>query len=129
VSTLGALLSHGGCGNAAKEKEPLVFRADIAGGAGSHSQLISTEAVVFPVQQAVITPNTLSPIANSSCRRGSRVARARCSPFWKTRILARRPTEQGEFEQAEAGYATTVGAGLPEQMQKAELDTAHQRRL
>jgi multidrug efflux pump subunit AcrA (membrane-fusion protein) len=29
---------------------------------------------------------------------------------------------KGEFEQAEASYATTVGASLPQQIQKAELD-------
>ena len=29
---------------------------------------------------------------------------------------------KGDFEQAEAGYATTTGATLPEQIQKAELD-------
>jgi len=29
---------------------------------------------------------------------------------------------KGEFEQAEAGYATTTGASLPQQIQKAELD-------
>ena len=31
---------------------------------------------------------------------------------------------RGEFEQAEAGYATTTGASLPQQIQKAELDAA-----
>ena len=31
---------------------------------------------------------------------------------------------KGEFEQAEAGYATTTEATLPQQIQKAELDAA-----
>jgi len=31
---------------------------------------------------------------------------------------------KGEFEQAEAGYTTTTGASLPEQIQKAELEAA-----
>jgi len=55
---------------------------------------------------------------------GAAFARASCSPFWKTRFGRSGEQSKGEFAQAEAGYATTVGAGLPEQVQKAELDTA-----
>ena len=57
VSAIGALLfGMGGCGNAAKEKEPLVSVRTSPAERAPISQLISTEAVVFPVQQAVITP-------------------------------------------------------------------------
>src|SRR6202043_3624349 len=39
-------------------------------------------------------------------------------------LAAAAEQSKGEVAQAETGYGTTVGAGLPEQMQKAELDTA-----
>jgi len=57
--------------------------------------------------------------------RGSRVRQGQLLAILENKDLAAAAEQsKGEFAQAEAGYATTVGAGLPEQVQKAELDTA-----
>jgi len=90
------------------------------------SQLISAEAVVFPVQQAVITPKITAPIRQFFVVRGSRVRQGQfCSPFWENKDLAAAAEQsKGEFAQAEAGYATTVGAGPSRAGSEAELDTA-----
>jgi HlyD family secretion protein len=39
-------------------------------------------------------------------------------------LSAAAESSKGDFEQAEASYTTTIGAGLPQQIQKAELDAA-----
>jgi len=60
---------------------------------------------------------------------GAAFARASCSPSGKQGFGRSAEQSKGEFAQAEAGYATTVGAGLPEQVQKAELTLPRQRSL
>ena len=126
VAVIGALLfGMSGCGSTGKEKEPLVTVQTRPAERAPISQLISAEAVVFPVQQAVITPKITSPIRQFLVQRGSRVRQGQVLAILENKDLAAAAGQsKGEFEQAEAGYATTVGAGLPEQMQKAELDTA-----
>src|SRR5207247_10695709 len=42
-------------------------------------------------------------------------------------LSAAAESSKGEFEQAEANYVTTVGASLPQQIQKAELDAVAAR--
>src|SRR2546429_608128 len=75
--------------------------------------------------RSVITPKITSPIRQFLVQRGSRVRQGQMLAILENKDLAAAAEQsKGEFAQAEAGYATTVGAGLPEQMQKAELDTA-----
>src|SRR6266446_2407956 len=126
VAAIGSLLfGISGCGSPAKEKEPVVTVQTSPAEQALISQLISAEAVVFPVQQAVITPKITAPIRQFFVVRGSRVRQGQLLAILENKDLAAAAGQsKGEFEQAEAGYATTVGAGLPEQMQKAELDTA-----
>jgi len=42
-------------------------------------------------------------------------------------LSAAAEASKGDFEQAEANYATTVGSSLPQQIQKAELDATSAR--
>ena len=119
------LLGISGCGSPAKEKEPVVTVQTSPAERAPISQLISAEAVVFPVQQAVITPKITAPIRQFFVQRGSRVRQGQLLAILENKDLAAAAEQsKGEFAQAEAGYATTVGSGLPEQIQKAELDTA-----
>jgi HlyD family secretion protein len=126
VVAIGALLfGMSGCGNTAKEKEPLVTVQTAPAERAPISQLISAEAVIFPVAQAVITPKITSPIREFLVKRGSPVRKGQVLAILENKDLAAAAEQgKGEFTQAEAAYATTVGAGLPEQIQKAELDTA-----
>jgi HlyD family secretion protein len=126
VATIGALLfGMSGCGKTVKEKEPVVTVQTSPAEQAPISQLISAEAVVFPVAQAVITPKITAPIRQFFVLRGSRVHQGQLLAKLEDKDLAAAAEQsKGEFAQAEAGYATTVGAGLPQQLQKAELDTA-----
>ncbi len=126
VAAIGALLSGmSGCGKTVKEKDPVVSVQTSPAERAPISQLISAEAVVFPVAQAVITPKITAPIRQFFVLRGSRVHQGQLLAKLEDKDLAAAAEQsKGEFAQAEAAYATTVGAGLPEQIQKAELDTA-----
>jgi len=115
----------GGCGHAEKETEPVVSVETTPARRGPIAQIVSAEAVVFPLDQAVLTPKITSTIAKFLVERGSRVHKGQLLAILENADLsAAAEQSKGEFEQAEAGYATTTGASLPEQIQKAELDAA-----
>ena len=115
----------GGCAKAEKEKEPVVSVQTTPVQRAPISQIISAEAVVSPLQQAIITPKITSTISKFLVQRGSRVKRGQLLAVLENKDLsAAAEQSKGELDQAEAGYVTTVNAGLPQQLQKAELDAA-----
>lgn len=123
ASCAGTLLQ--GCGSAEKEPEPVVAVQVAAAKRGPIEQTVSAEAVVFPLQQAVITAKITSTIHRFYVQRGTRVKQGQLLAQLENADLASAAEQsKGEFEQAEAGYATTTGASLPQQIQKAELEAA-----
>jgi len=113
------------CGGGEKEPEPIVTVQVTPAKRGTVEQTVSAEAVVSPLQQAVITPKITSTISKFYVQRGSRVKQGQILAILENADLAGAAEQsKGEFEQAEAGYATTTGASLPEQIQKAELEAA-----
>jgi multidrug efflux pump subunit AcrA (membrane-fusion protein) len=118
-----ALLS--GCSTTEKEPEPTVAVQVVPAKRGPIALTVSSEAVISPLQQAVITPKISSTISKFYVQRGSRVKQGQLLALLENADLAGAAEQsKGEFEQAEAGYATTTGASLPQQIQKAELDAA-----
>ena len=114
-----------GCGGGEKEPEPIVTVQVTPAKRGPIEQTVSAEAVVSPLQQAVITPKITSTISKFYVQRGSHVKQGQILAVLENADLEGAAEQsKGEFEQAEAGYATTTGASLPEQIQKAELDAA-----
>lgn len=114
-----------GCGGTEKEPEPVVAVQIAVAKRAPIKQTVSAEAVVFPLQQAVITPKITSTIRKFYVLRGTRVKQGQLLAELENADLASAAEQsKGEFEQAEAGYLTTTGASLPQQIQKAELDAA-----
>jgi len=123
VSALALTLS--GCGASEKEPETVVTVQVVPVTRGPIEQLVSAEAVVYPLQQAVITPKITSTIRKFYVQRGSRVKQGQLLAELENQDLAGAAEQsKGNFEQAEASYAMTAGANLPQQIQKAELDAA-----
>jgi HlyD family secretion protein len=119
------MLVVGGCGADEKPKDPVVTVQTTPVHRTAITKTVSADAVVFPLQQAVLTPKITSTIRSFLVQRGSRVHKGQLLAILENADLsAAAEQSKGEFEQAEAGYATTTGASLPEQIQKAELDTA-----
>ena len=114
-----------GCGVAEKEPEPVVTVQVAPARRGPIEQTVSAEAVVYPLQQAVITPKITSTIRKFFVQRGSHVKRGELMAQLENEdLVGAAEQSKGAFEQAEATYAMTAGANLPQQIQKAQLDAA-----
>jgi HlyD family secretion protein len=113
-----------GCKKDEKEKEPVVSVQTTPVQRAPISQVISAEAVVSPLQQAIVAPKITSTISKFLVQRGSVVKQGQLLAVLENKDLSAAAVQsKGELDQAEAGYVTTVNAGLPQQIQKAELDT------
>ena len=123
ILLLGGAIILYGCSSSEKEPTPLVTVQIAPAKRGPIELEISSDAVVYPLQQAILTPKITSTIAKFYVQRGSRVTQGQLLAKLENQDLAGAAEQsKGEFEQAEASYATTVGASLPQQIQKAELD-------
>ncbi len=114
-----------GCRETPPEPEPTVSVRTTEAKRGPITLSISAEAVVYPLEQAILSPKITSTIKKFYVQRGAPVTRGQLLAELENADLAGTAEQsKGEFEQAEAGYATTTGASLPQQLQKAELDAA-----
>ncbi len=114
-----------GCSKEEKEKEPEVSVQTTPAEKKDISQVITEEAVICPLQQATVAPKITSTIKQFLVQRGTRVKKGQLLAVLENADLsAAAVASQGDFQQAEATYATTIGAILPQQIQKAELDAA-----
>lgn len=121
VTILLALIS--GCSSAEKETEPVVSVQVATVKQASIEKVIRSEAVLFPLQQAAITPKVSAPVRRFYVNRGDRVKAGQLLATLENRDLAASEVEnKGALAQAEAAYATTTASSLPEEMHKAELD-------
>src|SRR5437879_9118170 len=112
-----------GCSKDEKEKEPVVSVQTTPAQRAPIAQVVSVEAVVFPHEQATVAPKITSPIRKFYVQRGARVKKGQLLAELENKDLsAAAESSKGDFEQADASYVTTVGASLPQQIQKAELD-------
>ncbi len=119
------LLSLTGCGKAEKEPETVVSVQVTPAQRAPISQVISAEAVLFPLEQAVVSPKMTAPITEFKVQRGSRVKKGQLLVVLENKDLAgQAEASRGNFEQADAGYITSVDATIPQELQKAELDAA-----
>jgi HlyD family secretion protein len=123
VAVLGAAFLCAACSPAEKEKEPVVTVRTAVAAKQTISQFVSAEAVVFPVKQATVAPKITSTVAEFKVQRGSRVKQGQVLAILENKDLAAQAeASKGDFEQADATYAITVNSGLPQQVQKADLD-------
>jgi HlyD family secretion protein len=114
-----------GCAKKEAEVEPVVSVQVQPAKRAPISEVVSMEAVIYPVEQAVITPKITSTIKSFEVQRGSRVRKGQLLAVLENADLAAAADQsKGEFQQAEAGYATTTGESLPQELQKATLDAA-----
>ena len=86
-------------------------------------QIVSGDAVLFPMHEAAITPKITAPVRRFYVQRGDRVHQGELLAVLENRdVTAGAVESQGAYEQAQAAYESTTGASLPEEIQKAELD-------
>jgi HlyD family secretion protein len=124
-ATLSLALCLWGCSSAEKETEPVVSVMVTPAEKTSISQTVVSEAVVFPLKQATVSPKITSTIADFKIQRGSRVIKGQLLAVLENKDLAAQAeASKGDLDQADANYLIAVNSGLPQQIQKAELDAA-----
>jgi multidrug efflux pump subunit AcrA (membrane-fusion protein) len=122
VSTALAILA--GCSGNAKETEPAVPVQIVQVERTSLQQKVTADAVLFPIAQSAIVPKISAPVKTFLVNRGSHVRKGQLLAVLENRDLAAAAEEnKGAYTQAEAAYETTTAADLPQEMQKAQLDT------
>src|SRR5215467_13099256 len=111
------------CSKEPGDKEPTVSVQAVPAEKTELQQMITTQAVLFPLQQAAITPKISAPVHKFYVNRGSKVRKDQLLVRLENRDLSASSEEnKGTLEQAQAAYETTTAASLPEELQKAQLD-------
>jgi HlyD family secretion protein len=120
LATSAALI---GCSKEEKEKEPVVTVQTATARKTSIEQVITTEAVLYPKNQAAITPKVTAPVRTFYVNRGARVHKGQLLAVLENRDISASVTEnKGALDQAQASYETTTRASIPEDLTKAEGD-------
>lgn len=120
---IATLVVSAGCSKQEAEKEPVVTVETTPSQRATISQTISTEAVIYPLEQATISPKITAPITEFKVKRGDRVRKGQPLAKLENKDLAgQAEASRGSFEQADAGYQTSVDATIPQQVQKAQVD-------
>jgi len=111
------------CSKVEKEAEPVVRVQTAVAERGKIVQVITADALLFPKDQAAITPKISAPVKKFYVNRGSRVHRGQLLAEIENRDLAAAETDnRGAYEQAQATYGITTSSSIPEEWQKAEFD-------
>lgn len=111
------------CSKDKSDKEPVVTVRTAVVTKTSLEQVVTTEAVLFPKNQAAITPKVAAPVHRFYVNRGSRVHKGQLLAVLENGDVAAAVTDsRGALDQAQAAFETTTRASLPEDMSKAELD-------
>jgi RND family efflux transporter MFP subunit len=121
-STVVATLFTVGCSKETPEEPAVNVRvAEVV--KKSLQRRVEAEAILFPLQQAAIVPKIAAPVKKFLVKRGSLVRKGQLLAVLENRDLAAAAEEnRGALDQAQAAYATTTAATLPEEIQKAQLD-------
>ncbi len=122
ISAVLAILA--GCSGSAKETEAAVPVQIVQVEKTTLQQKVTADAVLFPIAQSAIVPKISAPVQRFLVNRGSHVRQGQLLAVLENRDLAAAAQEnKGAYDQAEATYTTTTAADLPQEVQKAQLDT------
>ena len=121
--TLAFCLCFTGCGKGEKEEAPEVSVQAVPAATADISRVVNTDAIIFPIAQSAITPKINAPVKKFYVVRGQKVRQGQLLATLENRDLSAAALDnKGAYEQAEAAYSTSMGATLPEENAKAELD-------
>jgi len=112
-----------GCSGSEKDESPAVPVEVVAVQKATLEQKITADAVLFPIAQSALVPKISAPVKRFLVNRGSRVRAGQLLAVLENRDLAAAAQEnRGSYDQAQAAYATTTAADLPQELQKAQLE-------
>ncbi len=105
------------CAKDSGEKEPAVPVQVITVEKKTLQHTVTAEAVLFPLQQAAITPKISAPVRAFYIKRGSKVRKGQLLAVLENGDLAAAAQEnKGSYDQAQAAYETTTVSDLPQEV-------------
>ncbi len=119
-----------GCGKAKSKEDaegeghepPTPVTVETAG-LGAIDRVITADAVLYPINQANVTPKINAPVKRMLVNRGDHVRAGQVLAELESADLAAAANEsQSQYEQSQAAYQTTTGATVVEDKSKAEAD-------
>ena len=112
-----------GCSKEQAGPQPVVTVQAAAVKQGSISQIITTDAVLFPINQATIVPKIASPVQKPYVVRGAMVRKGQLLLTLENKDLAATAQQnRGDLEQAQAAEVIATSNSVPEELQKARGD-------
>jgi HlyD family secretion protein len=122
--TAAALLtSCGGTKEKAKDAEaPTPVTVETAN-RGAIDHMVTADAILYPINQANVTPKISAPVKRVFVNRGDHVRAGQLLAELESADLAAAASEsQHQYEQTQAAYQTVTGATVPEDKTKAQAD-------
>ena len=117
------LLMSASCSSDKEDKTPTVSVQVAPVEKTTIQHTVTTQAILFPLQQAAIVPKISAPVQKFLVTRGSPVKKGQVLAVLENKDLAAAAQDTaGAFKQAQAQYETTTAASLPEEIRKAEAD-------
>ncbi len=111
-----------GCSKPA-EKEPEVTVQAAAAKTDTISRIVTAEVILYPLNQAAITPKITAPVKKFYVNRGATVRRGQLLAVLENGDLQGAVLDnKGTYQQAQGNYETTTRSSLPEELQKSEDD-------
>src|SRR5580704_4441205 len=106
-----------------KEAEPAIPVKVTALRQDSIRRIITSDAVVYPLNQASVMPKISAPVKKFYVNRGDHVREGQLLAVLENRDLAAAALESKQlYEQAAANYRATSAASVPEQVTTAEAN-------
>jgi HlyD family secretion protein len=122
---ISASVSLAGCNKGDATPTPVVAVQAEHPATGAIAEHIPADAVLAPLAQAAISPKISAPVRHFYVQRGSHVKAGQLLAVLENRDLTAAALDnRGAYTAAQAAYATTTQAQVPEEYQKAQLDLA-----
>ncbi|MBV9074644.1 MAG: efflux RND transporter periplasmic adaptor subunit [Acidobacteria bacterium] len=125
IRTLAAIctLALAACSKQQAEPPPVVSVQAAPVKQGSISQVVTADAVLYPINQATIVPKIASPVLKAYVTRGQKVRQGQLLVTLENKDLAAAAEEkQGDLEQSRAAFTIATQNTVPEEVQKAQDD-------
>ena len=122
------------CGCSKKEEEAEVqtvvpVQVAVASRETIH-RVVTSDGVIFPLDQASVTPKISAPVAKFLVNRGDHVQQGQLLAVLENKDLVGMVAEsKGQVDQAEASYRVRTGASLPEEIVRSQGEVQAARQV
>jgi len=125
TSLLGVCLALTACSKKEEvDAEPVVPVQVAEARRAAVERTVEAEGILYPLTQSAVMPKISAPVREFYVNRGDHVRKGQLLAVLVNEDLAAATVEnKGLYKQAEAMYRSTTAASLPEEVEKAKLET------